>query len=362
MSKYSISLNFSNKMSIDNIDHICYNFYMENNKITREFDSETAKISALDFCDYCKKFMQEITFLETLYSDEYSKNKIDITACKKYATSLVKIFCKVAVSNRIPMFDTSSYSIEDLLQNAKSHLETLEDEDILQNINKYANISNKLFELEEMLAPTVEALWKEKLSHNVSNKQYNIFAKTLYDWRVAQRYDEETIQYMNNRYGLSVSYINNNKSRFFFDKINADTHIGILYKTKKILSASHSDASTYEKINGVCPIDKFFFGSNVWRIFNENNHEIFSKSLKISPPALVLYGNKDFCAHNEVVIDRRLSKPIAVFYITKYDGKSYDDKVNEKSYAKAMKIAQKMNLPLINLESKDETLENQETK
>lgn len=333
---------------------------MKKSRTTRQFESDNAKISALDFCDYCKKFLQEISFLETAYSYEFKKNKIDITACKKYACSLVKLFCKVAVSTREAMFDTSSYPIEDLLLDAKSHLEMLDEEDILQNIRKFISISNKLFELEERLVPTVQKLWKYILSGRFASKDYNIFAKTLYNWRVAQRYTAETIEYMNNRYGLSVSYINSTKSRFFFDKINADTHIGILYKTKRILSASHSDASTYEKINGVCPIDKFFFSSNVWRIFNEKNHEIFSKSLKISPPALVLYGNKDFCAHNEVVIDRRYSKPIAVFYISKYDGKSYDDEVNQKSYAKAVIIAQKMKLPLINLESKDETLDNQE--
>ena len=333
---------------------------MKNSKTTRQFDSNIAKISALDFCDYCKKFVQEISFLEKTYACEFRKNKIDITACKKYACSLIKLFCKVSVSTRAIMYETSSYSIEDLLLDTKCYIEMVDEQEILKKIEKYKSISNKLFELEEMLVPTVEKLWKYTLSSKFNSKNYNVFAKTLYDWRISQRYTAETIDYMNNRYGLSVSYINSNKSRFFFDKINVDTHIGIIYKTKRILSASHSDASTYEKINGVCPIDKFFLGSNVWRIFNENNHEIFSKSLKISPPARVLYGNKDFCAHNEVVLDRRYSKPIAVFYINKYDGKLYDNAVNQKSYAKAVQIAQKMKLPLISLESKDETLENEE--
>lgn len=326
-------------------------------KPTREFEFERAKLSALDFCSYCRMFIEEITYLSNNNIEEFKKTKINIDAYKSKAFNLILNFCKIVDCNANTNFDTKVYNIYDLVADTKNKLLDMDQMQIIEKFDEYRIITNELFLLEEALVPTINKMWTNVLSSSTNTKKYSIFAKTLYNWRTAQRYTKETVDYMNNRLGLSVSYINNTKSRFFFDSVNVDTHIGVIYKSKSIISASHCDANTYEKINGVCPIDTFFMGSNVWRVFNEKGHEIFSKSLKISSPDFVLYGNSDFLAHNEVVLDRRHAKPVAVFYVAKYNGISYDNRINIKSYKKARQMAKKFHLPLIALESKDETLD-----
>ena len=324
---------------------LSYNFLSElNNKHLGEVK---------DFFDYAKNFYEDMLVVQKYYKQQfntYSPLNID-----RYLIMFDNAFNKI-IEN---IFDNSAIDINDvdktkymqrygrfdlnqLIKNSninandsKKFKFRLYDQNQFDIINKLAQ---KIFKLELKCSKYTTKLWQLTDTINLKN---GLFVKiiTKENWR-DKKVTPSLKNYYNNRIGLSVSYINDQKSKFFKDN-QLEVLAGIVYLPEKIICGNYFDSYTSEFINGVNPVDNLSFNfTDVNKVYQERNknkkHDIFAFGTLTATPLSVL--SCDDC-HNEVLIDKRNAKPLAVFYL------------NEQSMDYANDLAKKYNLSIVQLES-----------
>lgn len=318
-------------------------------ELSKKYDMNECK----DFFDYAKSFYEDLVVVDRYYKNEF--NSISPLSISKYLTifdnaynNIVKTFFDDIVMQQI-LNDNSQYMIKCGRFNLDKLIEEYNknksfndkfkhkilDEAKLKNIIKLANI---IFKLELKCSKYTKTFWH--FGDNIDLKQ-GLFVKiiTQENWRELKP-TLSLKKYFNSRIGLSVSYINDEKSKFFRDD-KMDILAGIVYRPQEVIFGNYFDSYTSEFINGKNPIDNLNFSfSKVNKLYskkiNGKLHEIYAFGTLTSTPKSVLIS--DDC-HNEVVINKNSAKPLAVFYL------------NEQSKKYAQELAQKLNLQIVKLES-----------
>ena len=340
-------------------------------KSARHFDNDKKiMLSFNDYFEYCEKIYTDILYIKKHYRDEFNAmSKFSINEYKRLFELLVKELYKTCYDSKkfinktyIDMFlspeDQTYYYIQDLARKT-SNREDFYCGDLISPIyyERIEKITNKMFELEESMSRTTNKFWTKILAKSVEDigdgKKFACLAKVLIDWR-KDNSSEKLSKYMDSRYAMSVSYITNYKSRFFAEDDENSNLVGILYYADEIIGGYHSDAYLEEFIDKKCPLKSYNYYSNIDRIKSFDNHEIYSFASKIATPLSVLFQNNDtlLSSYNEVIIDKRKAKPFAVFCVRNIDGKKIQNYETALNMAKQM--AEKFNLPLVELDSKND--------
>ena len=339
-------------------------------KSARHFDNDNRILLAFQqYLDYCEAMYTDILYIKKHYRDEFDAlSKFSINDYKKLFELLVKAFYRTCYDNRRFINETyvnmlspenqTYYYIQDQVRNISNR-----DDFYVGNLvnpiyyKKLENITNKIFELEESMSKITNQFWAKTLAKSVDDinngKKFACLAKVLIDWR-KDNATKQLSSYMDSRYAMSVSYITNYKSRFFGQDNETANRIGILYYTDEIIAGFHSDAYLEEFINKKCPLKSYNIYSNIQRTTIFGNHEIYSYATKIATPLSVLFQKNDtmLTSYNEVIVDKRKAKPFAVFCIRNVNGKKVENYDTALHMAKQM--AKKFNLPLVELDSKNE--------
>lgn len=351
----------------------------------------TCRNADIEFSKYCECFYLDLLKLKTYYEDDF--NQISKVTISEYISLFNQAFSGYfnLVIDDLKLRNHSPYPKQDeekldslwnkttrfeLIQFAfnlkfiKNDLLELLEPAYLPYINTYMptvmrfkdhiypkikKSADIIFELEEIISITTKKLWAQVVLNDVENfdkaKPYGLFVKVLSDWR-KNNGDIDTTEFTQKRYTTSVSYITHNKSRFFRQHISPDELVGLVYSDDGFMCAKDRDAFLEEYIDGKCDYEEKSVFSKVMRIAQFGTHDIFSVATKIVAPRCSLNYNDNF---NEIILDKRKSKPIAVFYVSKING--VDVNKNNKTFKLAQKLAIKFGLPIIELESKNNLFE-----
>ena len=339
-------------------------------KSARHFDNDNKiLLSFNDYFEYCETIYTDILYIKKHYCDEFNAmSKFSIYEYKKLFELLVKAFYKTCYDdkkftnetyvNMLSPEDQTYYYIQDQVR-VVSNRKDFYCGDLINPIyyKKIEKITNKMFELEESMSRTTNKFWTKMLAKSVDDigdgKKFACLAKVLVDWR-KDNSSKKLSKYMDSRYAMSVSYITNYKSRFFAEDDETYTLVGILYHADEIIGGYHSDAYLEEYIDKKCPLKSYNYYSNIDRMKSFDNHEVYSFASKIATPLSVLFQRNDtmYASYNEVIIDKRKAKPFAVFCIRNIDGKKV--KNYETALHMAKQMAERFNLPLVELDSKND--------
>lgn len=329
------------------------------NKICREISNDFLKElntkyeykEVKDFFNYAKSIYEDFVVVDRYYKERF--NSISPVSIKKYLDIFNLAFNKILetifdanFSERVIIDDYmikfGRFDFDNLVKKYNNLHKLLYgfkykkfDNETFEKIKSVANI---IFKLENDCAKYTKTFWD--FGDNLDLKQ-GLFVKiiTQENWRNLKP-TLSLKKYYNSRIGLSVSYINDKKSKFFKDD-QIEILAGIVYKPQEILFGNYFDSYTSEFINGKNPIDNLNFSfSKVNKLFSKKIdgklHEIYAFGTLTSTPKSVLIS--DDC-HNEIVISKDSAKPLAVFYL------------NEQSRQYAEKLAKKLNLQIVKLES-----------
>jgi hypothetical protein len=303
--------------------------------------------------NYCKDLFDDLCIIKKFYEPRYNQNSnITIDQYIKMFNQFYKDFvCEIFSENT---YDKLSEMGTDYAKNcarfcinkiilADNQLDGLFKSKIYLKTDffKMKEMANKIFMLEKCCSQITKKFWNVDIKKIDKNTIANgIFVKvcTEENWRA----DKTTIalkKYYGSRLGLSVSYINGYKSKFFRgDKL--DVIAGLVYSGNDIISASHFDAFTEEHISGNNPLQNSVAHSKVTRVYAKNEggkfHEIYAYGTLTATPMSVLSCDN---YHNEVILSKKSAKPVAVFY------------ANENSLEYAKKLSKKHKLPIVKLES-----------
>ena len=191
--------------------------------------------------------------------------------------------------------------------------------------------------LEKQCSEYTKMLWKCTNPYHISLEK-GMFVKIITEenWR-NDKITSKLKKYFRDRIGISVSYINDKKSKFFKDE-KLDVLAGIIYASDDIIAGNYVDGYTEEVINGKKLVSNSVDHTAVNKVYDETikgkHHEIFANStLTATPIGVITNENR----HNEIILNKNYAKPIAVFYLNE----------NSKQYAE--KLAKKYNLHLYKL-------------
>ena len=375
------------KLSIDTTFAWCYNSNMKEIKVSRKLDRYLADdYFLLDFVNYCENFYNDLVCIKKYYQKEFdskSENLISIDAHIEMFLRTFKQMVKIAntperyeslygknngmqyvfkkLTNKfsnlkdfyVDANDGTALSENYYTQQTQSDVTKLYEGTIINEkyYKKLEKLSNYIFTQEEIIAITTQKIWQKYIAKSVDDikpNKYCCLVKVLGDWRAEAR-SNALDKYMESRYAMSVSLITDFKSRFFLSDVSYQT-VGIIYSTKKIIGGKYKDAFLEEFIDGKCPLGHQEYNS-IRQMSIDKNHTICSYASKIATPhSVLLTHSKELDTYNEVIIDRRKSTPIAVFYAKREDR---NERYNEKAKNMAMQMAEKFNLPLVELEDKN---------
>ncbi|MGN1221948.1 MAG: hypothetical protein ACI4TT_01780 [Christensenellales bacterium] len=323
------------------------------NNFLNEFNKKLEMNEIKDFFDYAKSFYEDLCVVDKYYKEEFNSksplsiNRYIISFDNAYNSIIQTIFDE-DIKKQIKddktqyMIKCGRFNLDNLIKkyNINKGFENDFKHKYLDkaDFNKINDLANVIFKLELKCSKYTKTFWN--FCDNIDLKQ-GLFVKiiTQENWRELKP-TLSLKKYYNSRIGLSVSYINDKKSKFFRDD-QMEILAGIVYKPQEVLFGNYFDSYTSEFINGKNPIDNLNFSfSKVNKLYskkmNGKLHEIYAFGTLTSTPKSVLIS--DDC-HNEVVIDKDSAKPLAVFYL------------NEQSKQYAQELAQKFNLEIIKLES-----------
>lgn len=324
--------------------------------------------NVVDFVDFCNDYYVNLLYIQKYYKDEFnslSKNFVTIDEhIDMFLTTFKQMLKSVNTEDRYDSLFHKNKSMEKIFQEVYFKFSNLPDFHLMKDYDgviadlitekyyeKLKKFSNIIFEQEEIISLTTQKIWNNHIAKSVEEiktNKYCCLVKVLSDWRKEVK-TPALDKYMNSRYAMSVSLVTDYKSRFFSDCQYTQT-VGIIYSTEKVLAGNYKDAYLEEFIDGKCPLThKDYFA--VQHTHQDKNHTICSIASKIATPKSVLFMYNALDTYNEVIIDRRKSKPIAIFYVKRES--EQNDYNYRRSKETAEKMAKRFNLPLIELESKN---------
>lgn len=304
-------------------------------------------IEIKDFFDYAKNFYEDLVIVEKFYKTIFNElsplsiNRYLIMFDNAYNKLIEQIFGEINIDNSNYNNRHGRFDIDNLIKlsntknNKKNFKYYLFDQTEFETIKTFAN---KIFNLELKCSKYTKKIWSLTNSIDIKN---GLFVKviTQENWR-NKKLTPSLKKYYNSRIGMSVSYINDQKSKFFKDT-ELDVLAGIVYMPNKIICGNYFDSYTSEFINDYNPVDnlsfKFYSINKVYsEVKKDAKHDIYAFGTLTATPISVL--SCDDC-HNEVIVDKKSAKPLAVFY------------VNDQSIDYANALAKKHKLPVIKIKN-----------
>ena len=342
----------------------CKNFYMDLMKLKKYSEKEFNAISPKPIDDYIKLYNRLFgAYFDTVIDDIKFKNTSPML---KYDEDI-----PYSQWNKQTRFDyLEFYFHKDFIKN--DVLEIIEGAylpmlgEYLPDVMRFSNhiypkikkITDMMFELEEAIAETTKKLWEFIVDNNLinfdKNKPYGLFVKVVSDWRKGTD-NEDVTEFTKKRFTTSVSYITNSKSRFFRQTVDPTSLVGLVYSDEGFICGMDQDAFLEEYIDDECPYGEKSNYSKVMRIAKFGKHDVYSIATKICSPRCTLNYHNNF---NEIVLDTRKSKPIAIFSVSKINGINVNER--NKAYDLARRLSIKFRLPIIELESKNTLKEDEE--
>lgn len=324
--------------------------------------------NVVNFVDFCNDYYDNLLYIQKYYKDEFnslSKNFVTIDEhIDMFLTTFKQMLKSVNSEDRYNSLFHKNKSMKQIFEEVYFRFSNLPDfhtnkeyngivcdlitEKYYEKLQKFSNI---IFEQEEIIALTTQKIWNRHIAkcvEDIKSNKYCCLVKVLSDWRKEDK-SPALDEYMNSRYAMSVSLVTDYKSRFFSDYQYTQT-VGIIYSTDQVLAGNYKDAFLEEFIDGKCPLNHNEYYSTQ-HISQDKNHTICSLASKIATPKSVLFMYNNLDTYNEVIIDRRKSKPIAVFFVKRESEQNIYN--YRKSKETAEKMAKRFNLPLIELESKN---------
>ena len=187
-------------------------------------------------------------------------------------------------------------------------------------------IAEKIFKIEDEIAPIVEELWQREFT-NIENYSkdgnYFLLAHSALSTTPKEELNEEFREYLEAQNGMCFSLITNKKTRLYngpttsynyYSKSNKG-FVGIIAKPKKdgIIGMSFDDMLSTEYINDKCPLYQTFDHSNINTCYQKGNSKICCRGTRICPPKEIF--NIDADTINEIILDRSKMDVQAVFYV-----------------------------------------------
>lgn len=222
-------------------------------------------------------------------------------------------------------------------------------------------IVDKIFKMENDISKITIPLWKNSLTNIKdfdSKKPYNLLVKVISNWRQIfgdEEKKQQASEYLNKRIGASLSYVSDQNSLFFRSYFGG---YGIIYDidSDAFISASSVDAHFDELVGEDYPkeieVDSF---NPIRKVYEKGENSFFADATKIATPLGVINQNSE--KMNEVIVDSSKIKPIATFYL-KFDKTMPNSPIfetYEQDKLSATQLAQKLNIPVIEL-NKQNTL------
>ena len=237
---------------------------------------------------------------------------------------------------------------------------TLNEHTMQVNPNYYNQLNffaNALFALEQKCKQATQVIWNNYLKLS-NDKVFALVVKQLTNWRTNIDTPEK-VDYMNKRVATSASLITSQKSKFFKDPDKNKVCAGLVYTVtaSDIICAYKDDAFMVEEIEGKNPIldGEHNFFSNVFRVYNQDGHAVYSKGTQITTPVGLF---TRYCDNfNELILNNTTIKAHSIFYVNKHD-RFYVNANESLKYAQA--LSKEYNLPIIELESKNDFWDNKE--
>lgn len=350
----------------------CYNLSMKEIHVCRKLERNYDEDFLCDFINYCRDFYRNLFYIKKYYKQEFDSKSENAVSIDAHIEMFLRTFKQIVKAVNSPsryeslfgknktigdIFDSLFYKFSNLKDFHSQYNYLGKSEDLINEkyYSQMAKLSNIIFTQEEIIALTTQKLWKKHIAKSINDikkDNYCCLVKVLSDWRMETR-SKALDKYMESRYAMSVSLVTHFKSRFFDSFISAEV-VGIIYSTNKIIAGSYKDAFLEEFVDGKCPLEHQNYNS-IRQTDMDKNHTICSYASKIATPHSVLrLDSITSDTYNEVIIDRRESAPIAVFYVKhKKDLHNYD----KQAELTAQKMAKRFNLPLVELEDKNLLIE-----
>ena len=274
-----------------------------------------------DFFDYCDSLNNDFKQLKK-YENIF--NCLSKKSLSNYESDFLKLY---ACFNKI-IFNSNEYekcfSAYYLIDKVPSKV--LITEGNSQRIaDKYfkhlKKLANEIFKIEASMVDTVETIWMDNLTstQNHSMDKYSYLAHLkLGNWR-RQGTSKEVEEYVKNLKFLSASYINQDKTKFYMEKIYKDRGlVGYILSIDKgaFIAGNNNDMFSTELVDGKCEYIEKYSYSPVKRLYIKGNNVVFGNGTRICTPQSAI--NSPASTVNEVLLDKEFVHLDRVFYVKPY--------------------------------------------
>lgn len=338
---------------IKNLQHIKSSRSFDQSWKNYYYDYYNPKQNVLtEFCDYNIMLYKDLLTIKDHYKDYFNlHSQVAINDVIDAYNSLYEVFVNILCDKKSYLQNRPEIkSKTDWLQKGRfwilSFDKYLRSESISVNAD-YSTINNEtykklnilaksIFGLEEYVASITKNIWQTSTT-KVDNYDKNNFAF------VARQFDSDAAIYLDNLLddkALKVTYFNDKKTKL----PNKDlSPVGLIYDLNdSFIAASNT-------ITGLIQHKKNEYNnifSNVCLLNTIDDKNIYGLATKTATPKSITLKYSD--AANEVIINAKKTKPVAIFYVCSSDKNFYIDK--KKQIDKISDIKMQYDLPVIELE------------
>lgn len=294
-------------------------------RFDREYSSKKSQFNHVeegnvlyDFIEYCGSLNDDFKELQKNYESFFdADSKISL---KKYYENFIKLYNAFTTVCFKDESCKNSFSAYYMLEKLPEDVLSIDGEKCFINEPYYSKLkalAEQIFKIEAKMADTVEKIWlndiTSSLSHNFDKYSYLVHAN-LAGWR-RQPKTKELDEYSKSLIGVSSSYINQSKTKFFKEEdYKASGLEGYILKIEKgaFICGCNNDVFATEYVNGKCEYIEQYNHSAVRRIFADGQNEIYACGTKICTPSSAI--NSYVGTVNEILLDKRHISLERAFY------------------------------------------------
>lgn len=287
----------------------CYSLRSDLLSVKKHYKDEFNKQNTITIDEYIAIFDDVYEKYENYVSNPEIINEIkkgytcDEWKCVRFHSDLIKKFLR---NNLFKKCDNETCMI---------------DNEVFENVKE---ITKQIFMLEKFCSFTTKKFWKNELSNinefmEKQNSEYGFIAQVIFSFNWRNETQSMSLDsYFNKKTVFSASYISDKKTTYF-GLANNVAIAGLLYSSaKSLIFGSAYDSMTEERIDGKNPLSDKVNYTNIDRVamFDKDGelHEIYGTGTEISTPKSIMDKSQTY---NEIVLDRKHDKPVAVFYADK---------------------------------------------
>ena len=291
-----------------------------------------------NFVKYCVELNDDLHLIkkedEEIFN-KLSKNNIDVYI--GYFEKLYTKFLKICVKN----FESYMLSCELMQGKFKDDLIQIDGKTNICSISKkyfpkLEKLAKKMFLLEYDLSLTTKKIWDEQLTNPEeydSDKNYVLMLTAKFRNRRNETFTKSEIENVKKfvkDVPIEYSSVNTEDYTFIFEQDWVDNIAGLVYKINgdAIVSASFKDMFSTPYKNKENPFRELYRYSNVMRLFEKDGYEIYGLGTRICTPKAAILGSSCLGVR-EVLLDKSKIKPVAVFYLDKYDSNKIPERAKE---------------------------------